>query len=91
MADGWLDGLAQMWGVSNNTMGVFLGFIAAFTIALFVAIELKKHGHDEWSDGAIAVFFLVLFVEVLLGVINWFIFLPLLIIFGAYEFQQTRK
>lgn len=89
MAD-WLTGLALMWGVSNDMMLILIGFIVAFACSLVVMIELKRTKHESYTDAAIAVFFIVMFIECLTGLMNWMVFVILLLLFGAYEYTTMR-
>lgn len=87
-----LTGIAQMFGVSNDAMLIFIGFLIPFFLALFVMIEMRQHRHeDHASDAAVAIFMMILFIECLMGIMNWFIFIVLLILFGAYEYTMVKK
>ena len=80
---------AALWGVSPATMGILFGFLVAIGIMIAVAWKFKEIEHNK--EMAIGTFFIILFIESIFGLMNWILFMLLLLLFGIYEYYTNRN
>lgn len=91
----WLDmasGMASQWGLFPEQMLLLIGVFFAIAIAVFVSIELKRnHVNIESKNSGVFAFFLILVIEVFIGMIEWIYFVLPLLLMGTYYFYIGRK
>jgi len=85
-----IDELAIMFGLTPEGAGILIGFLLAFSIALFVGYELKKHNREA-KDISLMVFFAVFFIISIISGSFWILLILGLLLYGIVEYFYRRR
>jgi uncharacterized membrane protein YhaH (DUF805 family) len=73
--------LANLWGISAQSASGIFGLFTIIVFTCVIVIKLKRH------DLAVPVFAMLMFLGTMIGIIDWVIFVILMVIAGTLYFK----